>query len=308
MKRVIPALILALTLAVIPISAMESTAPPNANGAPVAENLELTTYRGVAVSGRLSAIDPEGDPLAYTVTTEPRKGRINMTVDGRFVYTPLEGKKGKDYFGFKACDSAGNYSQEATVIIKIEKQATTVSYADIKGRGVEYTALALAERDILVGERVGGSYVFEPRRQVSRGEFLAMCLKLTGAEVLSGVTRTGFADDDDIPAWVKPYVSTALLKGVISGYSGNGTATFDATAAITFSEAAVVLSRVLELSDVASASRMPAGDVPAWAYQAAVNLSACRILSDVSSMSDCVTREDAAVMLMNAAAVLERRK
>ena len=98
MKRIIPVLILALTLSAIPISALESTAMPRANGAPVAENLELCTYRGVSVSGRLMAVDPDGDVLAYTITTEPRMGRISMTVDGYFVYTPLEEKKGKDYF------------------------------------------------------------------------------------------------------------------------------------------------------------------------------------------------------------------
>ena len=36
-----------------------------ADGAPVAENLELSTYRGVSVGGRLAATDPEGGALRF---------------------------------------------------------------------------------------------------------------------------------------------------------------------------------------------------------------------------------------------------
>lgn len=40
----------------------------------------------------------------------------------RFVYTPSEGKRGRDYFGYKAVDASGNLSQEATVILHIKKR------------------------------------------------------------------------------------------------------------------------------------------------------------------------------------------
>ena len=35
---------------------------------------------------------------------------------------------------------------------------------------------------------------------------------------VDGVTRTGFADDADIPIWEKPYVSTALMAGSARGF------------------------------------------------------------------------------------------
>ena len=89
--------------------------------APVAENLELRTYRNVSVGGKLSAYDPEEDVESFVITTEPVKGSIKLEPDGSFVYTPKENKKGKDYFGYKAFDINGNYSQEATAIITIEK-------------------------------------------------------------------------------------------------------------------------------------------------------------------------------------------
>ena len=89
--------------------------------APIAENLELTTFRNTSVNGTLSAYDPECDVCSYEITTNPVKGEIVVEENGGFIYTPGEGKKGRDYFGYKAIDSEGNVSQEATVIIRIEK-------------------------------------------------------------------------------------------------------------------------------------------------------------------------------------------
>ena len=92
-----------------------------ANSAPVAENFEFETFRGVSFGGQLAAVDPEGDTLSFEITTQPVKGTIELGDDGSFVYTPAEDKKGKDYFGYKATDSEGNSSQEATVIIRLVK-------------------------------------------------------------------------------------------------------------------------------------------------------------------------------------------
>ena len=89
--------------------------------APAAENLELRTYRNVSVGGRLKAFDPDGDVVSYSITTDP----VKLEENGCFVYTPRENKRGRDYFGYKAVDSEGNLSQEATVIIRIEKQKSS---------------------------------------------------------------------------------------------------------------------------------------------------------------------------------------
>lgn len=61
-----------------------------ANGAPVAENLELTTYKNVAVTAQFSAVDPEGDLLTYHILNKPARGAVTMPEDGssEFVYTP----------------------------------------------------------------------------------------------------------------------------------------------------------------------------------------------------------------------------
>lgn len=89
-------------------------------GAPQAENLELTARRNTPVEGRLSARGEEGDGLTFAITTKPVKGELRLLENGRFVYTPRQNKRGRDYFGYRAIDGEGRVSQEATAIIRIE--------------------------------------------------------------------------------------------------------------------------------------------------------------------------------------------
>ena len=279
-----------------------------AGSAPVAENLNLTTYRGVSVGGRLSATDPDGGDLRYTVTTQPVKGKIELEDDGRFVYTPGDGKRGKDYFGYQAVDPDGNRSQEATVVIRIEKQKSKVTYSDLDGNGSAWAAVRLAEEGIFCGESLAGDYVFDPERPVTRAEFLAMCMKVSGTPLLSGVRSTGFSDDADIAVWAKPYVSTALKNGVISGYTGDRGATFAPGREISVLEAAVILNRSVELTDAVSAWFAWDESVPAWAMQSAANLASCGLLPSGCSFSDaCLTRGQAAEMLSGAMDILAKR-
>ncbi|MBQ6927145.1 MAG: hypothetical protein IJQ36_02420 [Oscillospiraceae bacterium] len=89
--------------------------------APAAENLELVTKRSTPVEGLLAARNAAGELCSFTITTRPVKGDIELQADGRFLYTPRPNKTGRDYFGYRAVDAAGNVSEEATVLIRIKK-------------------------------------------------------------------------------------------------------------------------------------------------------------------------------------------
>lgn len=132
MKQKILAAVCALALcaALVPAGFAEQD---TAATAPVAENLELTTFRSTSIGGTLSATAPDGSPLTFRITTEPIKGTVTLTDSGTFVYTPADGKRGRDYFGFRAADSSGNESQEATVLISIKKQKPDITYSDMAG-------------------------------------------------------------------------------------------------------------------------------------------------------------------------------
>lgn len=291
MKRMFVSL-LALIMALFMFAGMY---PAYAEGsAPVAENLELKTYKNVSVGGKLSAYDPDGGALSFEISTQPVKGKIELSEDGSFVYTPAENKKGRDYFGYRATDEQGNSSQEATVIIKIEKQKKAVFYPELHGTADEYAATALSEAGIFTGEQLCGVYSFDADREVRRGEFLSMCMALSGEPIVSSVMSTKYNDDSSIPGWMKPYVATASIMGIEPMSAGSS---FVPDEVITRQEAAVMLDSVLGLSPVSYISLDESMD--GELAQACANLQACGIF-DGAATADTLTRREAAHMLVNA--------
>lgn len=291
MKRMFVSL-LALIMALFMFAGMY---PAYAEGsAPVAENLELKTYKNVSVGGKLSAYDPDGGALSFEISTQPVKGKIELSEDGSFVYTPAENKKGRDYFGYRATDEQGNSSQEATVIIKIEKQKKAVFYPELHGTADEYAATALSEAGIFTGEQLCGVYSFDTDREVRRGEFLSMCMALSGEPIVSSVMSTKYNDDSSIPGWMKPYVATASIMGIEPMSAGSS---FVPDEVITRQEAAVMLDSVLGLSPVSYISLDESMD--GELAQACANLQACGIF-DGAATADTLTRREAAHMLVNA--------
>ncbi len=297
MRKYIAAVLCCLALCALVFPAMAD------NSAPVAENFEFETYRGVSFGGQLAAVDPDGDAVSFEITTQPKKGTIELSGDGSFVYSPAEGKRGRDYFGYKAVDANGDRSQEATVIIKLVKNKS-VSYVDMDGNASYCSAVKLAECGAFIGKQIGGEYYFEPQKTLSRGEFVAMCLNVTGTDVLRGVVSTGFDDDGSIPDWQRAYVASAVRDGVVKGKNGASGAVFDADAEISRAEAGVMLDRLLSLTNV---SVEDGGAVPTWAAQSAANLDACGIMNENCVDSAALTHAEAADMLAAAMNVLSRR-
>lgn len=286
------------------------------NHPPVAENLEFQTYKNVAYTGQLAAVDPEGDLLTFQLVDKPARGSVTMPEDGsnQFVYTPYENKKGKDSFTYVAIDAVGNTSEPATVKIKIVKPDTKITYADMAGHPAYNAALTLAAEGIYVGANLDGAYFFQPDTPVTRSDFLTMAMAATGLDALEGVTATGFFDDAAIETWAKPYVSSALKAGVVQGTRAeNGQVVFQGGNAITAAEASVLLNRLLAVTDVSAESWSgDAASLPTWASQAAMNLETVGILhtdtSGAMALDGTLTRGEAAMMLSAAMDVLEARQ
>lgn len=304
MKRIIMSAA-ALFMALLLLTGISG--PAFAEGmSPIAENLELTTYRNTSVGGVLSAFDTDDEKLTFEITTEPVKGEIVLEEDGSFVYTPHRDKKGKDYFGYRAVDSEGNGSQEATVIITIEKQKSDVSYSDMEGNAAEYAAVLLSERGVFTGQQLCGRYQFCPKATVSRGEFMSMCMQLAGSDIVSGVVNTGYKDDDSIPGWMKDYVSAAAINGYALSSAGEDAAEFAAARPVSKSEAAVILSDVLGLKSV---SYLPLNEsLDSDAAQACANLSAYGVIKEGRLLGDELTRAEAAMLLASANEMLVKSK
>lgn len=317
------ALLLALVLAIsLPTSAFlfknedtVKTTQQNGNNAPIAENLELSTYQNVAIQGSFSAVDPEGDLITFRITKNPARGSITCAEDGScaFTYTPYENKKGKDSFTYVAEDAQGNVSQPATVSIRISKASTEVTYSDMGGNPAHKAAIRLAERNVMVGDQLGNTWFFRPDTSINRTEFLAAAMDTVGLDTIEDITTTGFYDDSTIAVWAKPYVASALKSGMVQGCSNDmGQAVFLPDSHISRAEATVMLNRLLQLSDVSAKETFCVSDAtPSWAYQSAVNLEAVGVLKTSSSgtleLGDGLTRADAAMLLSSALDVLEFR-
>ena len=283
------------------------------NNPPVARNMELSTYKNVAITGYFDAVDGEGDALTFQLTSTPARGSVTLAEDGssQFVYTPYENKTGSDSFTYVAIDPAGNSSPEAKVSLRIDKPDTKVSYSDLEGHPVQKSAIRLAEEGVYVGRYVNGRYFFDPDQAVSRAQFLTMAMSVAGLADLEGITITGFSDDDAIPTWAKGAVSAALKAGVVQGTrNASGAPIFGASDAITRGEATVMLDNLLDITDVPVAV-FSTGDASHWAAQSAANLSASGIIraeaAGAVQLSDSLPLADAAEMLDGALDVMDAR-
>ncbi|MCU1497907.1 MAG: Poxvirus family protein, partial [Acidimicrobiales bacterium] len=68
----------------------------------------------------LSAVDPNGDPVTYTVTQDPTKGTLTCSAAGECTYTATSGVTGTDTFKFRADDGYGGLSNIATVTVRLD--------------------------------------------------------------------------------------------------------------------------------------------------------------------------------------------
>ena len=286
-----------------------------ANEPPIARNMDLSTYKNVAITGYFDAVDSEGDTLTFQLMDTPARGAVTLAEDGsaKFVYTPYENKTGKDSFTYVAIDSAGNTSSEAKVTIQINKPDTKVTYADMEGDPAHKASIRLAEEGIFVGSYLNGEYFFDPDRPVTRAEFLTMAMATVGMAPLEDVTTTGFTDDAAIPTWAKGAVSAAVMAGVIQGSrDDSGAPVFDASENITQGEATVMLDQLLNLSDVPLEVFSAQGSDAHWARQAAANLAASGVIrveeTNSAALSTGLDRAQAAMLLDGALDVLSQRE
>jgi subtilisin family serine protease len=74
------------------------------NDAPIAFDTHLETQEGISVQSELNATDPDGDLITYRLISAPTHGKIEMSKDGKYTYTPLKNYNGKDSFTYRAAD------------------------------------------------------------------------------------------------------------------------------------------------------------------------------------------------------------
>lgn len=268
----------------------------SANSAPQVQDQQLHTYRTSPISGALAATDPEGDEMSFFLLTEPDSGSVTLDASGGFTYTP--GKKaGRFSFTWLARDCYGNRSQSATVTVLVDKEEAAVTYSDLDSGAVSYAASRLAQEGIYVGPELDGRYCFYPDQALTRSEFLVLALRAAGIQPSGQESSTGFSDEAQISAWARPYVAAAREAGLLSGRPGtDGQSAFCPDAPITPAEAAVLLDRILPLTDVAVQVYTPAV-AGSWSGQAVANLCSAGLLTQRLALQPTLSRGEAALLL-----------
>ncbi len=277
---------------VAPSATMTVSVRGKADKAPVALDSTLETYKNLSNSGTLSASDPEGSALTYTVTRSPRRGDVTVYADGTYTYTPKKNKVGTDSFTYTVTDEGGKVSREATVTITVLKADSGRQYTDTMGSDSRFAAEWLKNNGLFVGETINAQLCFQPEKSVSRGEFTAMLVQTLKLAVDENATYTGF--DDEVPTWLRPYLAAAMRCGLTAGWP-YGT-TFGANETISGAEAALMLQNALDLP---AAGEPDTDTAPAWAATAiAVMAENGLTLRDAP-----MTRAEAAQVLYRTAAL-----
>ncbi|MBS5146004.1 MAG: S-layer homology domain-containing protein [Butyricicoccus pullicaecorum] len=263
---------------------------------PVAQTIEERTVADVMVRFPLCASDPDGDTITLKLIDQPRLGTAVLD-NGSLIYTPAANRTGTDHFSYCAVDTLGNESDPARISVKIERNPSAVTYADMTHNPNHLAAVRLAQKGIFLGEKIGTSYFLHPNQPMTRSEFIAMTAAAADLDITQ-TTCTDFQDDSALSPWAKPYISAAAGAGLIQGYqTASGSAEIRGENPITISEASVIVSHLLDTIPAEGTVSYQA--VPAWAADATRQLAQADILPTTSdfNLNAPVTRELACTML-----------
>ncbi|MHB8170407.1 MAG: S-layer homology domain-containing protein [Thermincolia bacterium] len=165
------------------------------------------------------------------------------------------------------------------------------SFPDIEGHWAKKEIHQLAEKGIVKGMAPNQ---FAPARKVTRAEFVTILSRAFGWDSQGG--KVNFKDQ--VPAWAQEAVAAAVARGIVKGYEDG---TFQSQKVITRAEMAVIMDRVLNLTD----SKQPltfndTKKIAAWAKPSVANAVASGLLKGDQSKFrpvDNATRAEATVVV-----------
>ena len=123
-----------------------------ADSPPIAAYQATSTTENLVLNGQVSANDPDGNPLTYSLVAAPLNGVLTLQSNGSFTYTPTTNDSGADSFTFQAFDGIA-YSNVATVsIVVYPGNAAPVAYGESYGVA-ENTTYAIGAPGVLSLDR-----------------------------------------------------------------------------------------------------------------------------------------------------------
>ncbi len=167
-----------------------------------------------------------------------------------------------------ATDASGNIGR-ASADIGAVSQGTSF-FSDVDNHWSKSYVNYLYDQKITTGVAVGDTFVFQPEKNVSRGEFALMVARWLRLDLTQYTNvQLPFADTDQIPTWCLDAMKAMYAMGVIQGSGGAGGKLYaNAGNSISRAEAMTMLGRV-QGKGFASAELTfsDAGTIPSWSKE-----------------------------------------
>ena len=246
------------------------------------------------------------------------KSSLALTLDGRSVdFTwnesagaltyPLPAGDGKLHrLTVTAVDQSGNVGRGSyNVLPATNEDGTTTSqspFADMSAHWASLYTTYLYDKGVVQGVDSSSGLLFQPDKNITRGEFALMVARWMGLDLAaySGVTLP-FGDLDATPAWCVDAMKAMYAEGILKGSLDNGVLMGRATASISRAEAMTILGRIQGRGYVTQALTFSdAASVPAWSLPYVESLVGQGIISGYDNRlrpNDSVTRAEVAKML-----------
>lgn len=278
---------------------------PNVSTSVIGEtSLKGQTFNNVNYFGKLEAVDPEKDSIRFKITSQPKKGLVYLLnpETGEYKYIPEANYTGKVSFSYVAVDMYGNKSESAKVTLNITKNKKGVVFSDLKDTPLEVMAVHLANKGIMSGKTIGDETFFNPDQPVSRGEFIAMAMCTLNITPGEKFAPTVFSDDNNIPQYLRAYISKAAELGYYVGIEDEENEKVYAypNNQITVSEVALFISNMLDADKPDVKEVFSDEEIPVWAEDALYALTEMGVLVPVDgkiSPYHPITKGDCAEIL-----------
>ena len=126
------------------------------NDEPQVNNRSYTTQMNTPIYGIMEAIDPDGDTLTYSISSQGWRGQVELLnpQTGLFLYTPMTNEYGSDSFMFNVSD-AGDIAYMGVININIKSKSSPLSdQMDIQGSVIDlsYEYISQVEVNVLTSE------------------------------------------------------------------------------------------------------------------------------------------------------------
>ncbi|WP_415762878.1 tandem-95 repeat protein, partial (plasmid) [Priestia megaterium] len=86
------------------------------NDPPITSNLNFTINEDTTLVNQIIAVDPDGDPLTFTLQNSPTDGVVSVNPDGTFSYVPNLNFTGTDLFTVQVSDGQGGIAVSTVTI------------------------------------------------------------------------------------------------------------------------------------------------------------------------------------------------